>query len=107
MIPNGKELKSVEGKLIRGLGPLDVAQRAAGEKDRGHGADEREARMRQRIAAHEPREKRSDAGHGERDRDVRAKVQAAHASGLTAIVCVGETGGERDQRGYRKRLLAT
>ena len=35
------------------------------------------------------------ATHGERDRDVRAKVAAAHAAGLTAIVCVGETGGER------------
>jgi triosephosphate isomerase len=34
-------------------------------------------------------------GHGERDRDVRAKVEAAHAAGLQAIVCVGETAGER------------
>ena len=33
--------------------------------------------------------------HGERDRDVRAKVEAAHAAGLIAIVCVGETAGER------------
>jgi triosephosphate isomerase (TIM) len=35
------------------------------------------------------------AGHGERDRDVRAKVVTAIAAGLTAIVCVGETAGER------------
>jgi len=35
------------------------------------------------------------AMHGERDRDVRAKVMAAHAAGLVAIVCVGETAGER------------
>jgi triosephosphate isomerase len=35
------------------------------------------------------------AGHGERDRDVRSKVEAAHRAGLAAIVCVGETGGER------------
>ncbi len=35
-------------------------------------------------------------GHGERDRDVRRKVDAAHRAGLTAIVCIGETGGERD-----------
>ncbi len=34
-------------------------------------------------------------GHGERDQDVRMKVAAAHAAGLAAIVCVGETGGER------------
>jgi triosephosphate isomerase len=36
-------------------------------------------------------------GHGETDAQVRAKVVAAHASGLTAIVCVGETSAERDQ----------
>jgi triosephosphate isomerase len=35
------------------------------------------------------------SGHGERDRDVRRKVEAARRAGLTAIVCVGETGGER------------
>lgn len=35
------------------------------------------------------------AGHGERDADVRAKAAAAHAAGLTAIICVGETEGER------------
>jgi triosephosphate isomerase (TIM) len=34
-------------------------------------------------------------GHGERDRDVLAKVEAAHVAGLQAIVCVGETAGER------------
>jgi triosephosphate isomerase len=33
--------------------------------------------------------------HGELDRDVRAKTTAAHRAGLTAIVCVGETAGER------------
>jgi triosephosphate isomerase (TIM) len=38
-------------------------------------------------------ERRSD--HGELDRAVRAKAQAAHRAGLTAIVCVGETAGER------------
>ena len=35
------------------------------------------------------------ANHGERDRDVRAKVAAAQRAGLVAIVCVGETAGER------------
>jgi triosephosphate isomerase len=35
------------------------------------------------------------AAHGERDCDVRAKVVAAHRAGLTAIVCVGETLGQR------------
>lgn len=38
-------------------------------------------------------ERRSD--HGELDRIVRAKATAAHRAGLTAIVCIGETKGER------------
>jgi triosephosphate isomerase len=38
-------------------------------------------------------ERRAD--HGEQDRTVRAKAQAAHRAGLTAIVCIGETAGER------------
>jgi triosephosphate isomerase len=38
-------------------------------------------------------ERRSD--HGESDREVRAKAGAALRSGLTAIVCIGETAGER------------
>ena len=38
-------------------------------------------------------ERRAD--HGERDKDVAAKAVAAHRAGLTAIVCVGETAGQR------------
>jgi triosephosphate isomerase (TIM) len=38
-------------------------------------------------------ERRAD--HGEGSRDVQAKALAAHRAGLTAIVCVGETAGER------------
>jgi triosephosphate isomerase len=38
-------------------------------------------------------ERRSD--HGETDRTVRQKAAAAHRAGLVAIVCVGETAGER------------
>ncbi len=38
-------------------------------------------------------ERRAD--HGELDRTVRAKAAAAHRAGLTAIVCIGETKGER------------
>jgi len=38
-------------------------------------------------------ERRAD--HGERDRDVAAKAAAAVRAGLTAIVCVGETAGQR------------
>ena len=39
-------------------------------------------------------ERRAD--HGETNGDVRAKTDAAIAAGLVAIVCVGETGAERD-----------
>lgn len=39
-------------------------------------------------------ERRAD--HGETDALIRAKTEAAWAAGLTAIVCVGETGAERD-----------
>lgn len=38
-------------------------------------------------------ERRAD--HGERDKDVAAKAEAALRAGLTAIVCVGETAGQR------------
>ena len=38
-------------------------------------------------------ERRSD--HGERSVDVRGKAMAAHRAGLIAIVCIGETAGER------------
>ena len=38
-------------------------------------------------------ERRAD--HGERSSDVRRKVVAAHRAGLSAIVCIGETAGER------------
>lgn len=33
--------------------------------------------------------------HGERDSDVAAKASAAHQAGLSAIICIGETEGER------------
>ena len=36
------------------------------------------------------------AGHGESDAAVRAKAEAAHKAGLTAILCVGETRAERE-----------
>jgi triosephosphate isomerase len=39
-------------------------------------------------------ERRTD--HGESDALVRAKAEAAHRAGLTAIICIGETEKERD-----------
>jgi triosephosphate isomerase len=35
------------------------------------------------------------ADHGEGDREVRQKALAAHRAGLSAIVCIGETAGQR------------
>jgi triosephosphate isomerase len=40
-------------------------------------------------------ERRTD--HGESDARVNAKARAAHRAGLTAIICVGETGQERQE----------
>ena len=34
--------------------------------------------------------------HGERDTDVAAKARAAWRAGLSAVICIGETEGERD-----------
>lgn len=36
------------------------------------------------------------AAHHESDSDVRAKARTAHAAGLTAIICLGETEAERE-----------
>jgi triosephosphate isomerase len=43
---------------------------------------------------------------GETDADVNRKVRAALANGLTPIVCVGETGEQRDAGDARERVLA-
>lgn len=40
-------------------------------------------------------ERRTD--HGETDAEVAAKAIAAHGAGLVAVICVGETGAQRDQ----------
>jgi len=40
-------------------------------------------------------ERRTD--NGETSRDVHEKAKAAWRAGLTAIICIGETGGERDR----------
>jgi len=54
-------------------------------------------------------ERRAD--HGELDRTVRAKAAAAHRAGLTAILCIGETKGERlaglARRVVRRQLAAS
>ncbi len=47
-------------------------------------------------------ERRTD--HGESDAAVHAKAEAAHAAGLIAIICIGETRAERDA-GQTLRIL--
>jgi triosephosphate isomerase len=51
-----------------------------------------EAGVRYVIVGHS--ERRTD--HGESDDMVRRKAAAAHAAGLSAIICIGETEAERD-----------
>ena len=48
-------------------------------------------------------ERRSD--HGETDKIVREKALAAHRAALTAIICIGETAGER-QAGLTLQVVA-
>ncbi|MGE3067084.1 MAG: triose-phosphate isomerase [Hyphomicrobiaceae bacterium] len=48
-------------------------------------------------------ERRAD--HDERNVGVRAKAEAAHRAGLTAIICIGETAGER-QAGLALTVVA-
>ena len=51
-----------------------------------------DAGARYAIVGHSERR----AAHHESDADMRAKAQAAHAAGLIAIICVGESDGQRD-----------
>ena len=51
-----------------------------------------DAGARYAIVGHSERR----AAHHESDADMRAKAQAAHAAGLIAIICVGESEGQRD-----------
>ena len=52
----------------------------------------RDAGCRFVIVGHS--ERRAD--HGERNETVRAKAEAVHRAGMTAIICVGETKAERE-----------
>jgi triosephosphate isomerase (TIM) len=45
------------------------------------------------------------AAQGESDADVQAKAVAAHAAGLSVIICVGETEAERDAGNAEKVVL--
>jgi triosephosphate isomerase (TIM) len=65
--PNGAHTGDISAEMLRDAGAVAV------------------------IVGHS--ERRAD--HGERDADVKAKALAAHRAGLAAIVCIGETAGER------------
>lgn len=89
-------LLMVMAEVVRGsvlqLGGQDCHASAAGAHTGDVSADMlADAGASAVIVGHS--ERRSD--HGETDRDVRTKVVAAHRAGLTAIVCLGETAGER------------
>ena len=82
----------VGGDAIR-LGGQDCHAAASG----AHTGDISAAQLAEAGASHVilgHSERRAD--HGESDAQVRAKTAAAHAAGLIAIVCVGETEAERD-----------
>jgi triosephosphate isomerase len=78
--------------------PLALGGQDCHPADRGaHTGDIAAAMLRDAGASHVilgHSERRAD--HGETDALVRAKTVAAHAAGLIAIVCVGETLGQRD-----------
>jgi triosephosphate isomerase (TIM) len=75
------------------IGGQDCHQNAAG----AHTGDISAAMLKDAGADHVilgHSERRAD--HGESDALVCAKAAAAHAAGLIAVICVGETGAERD-----------
>jgi triosephosphate isomerase len=76
-----------------GVGAQDVSAHASGAyTGEVSGAMLAEFGCRYAIVGHSERRQY----HGERDGEVGAKAKAALAAGVTPIVCVGETLGERD-----------
>ena len=78
--------------LLRGSGIALGAQDCSSEPKGAHTGDIsatmlRDAGCRMVIVGHSERRH----GHGESDDEVRTKAAAAHAAGLTAILCIGET----------------
>jgi triosephosphate isomerase len=80
-----------------GSGLAVGGQDCHGEKSGAHTGDIAAAMLQDLGASHVivgHSERRSD--HGETSAQVRAKAAAAHAAGLVAIICLGETEAERD-----------
>jgi triosephosphate isomerase (TIM) len=81
--------------LLQGSGIALGAQDCSSEPKGAHTGDIsapmlRDAGCDMVIVGHSERRH----GHGESDHDVRAKAAAAHAAGLIAILCIGETEDE-------------
>lgn len=86
--------KAVEGGRV-GIGAQDCHAGAAGAYTGDISAEMlRDAGATFVIVGHSERRQH----HGETNADVAVKATAAHRAGLTAIVCVGETGKERDAK---------
>ena len=83
-----------------GAGAIAVGGQDCHAKSSGaHTGDISAAQLRDAGASHVilgHSERRAD--HGETDAMVAAKAAAAHAAGLTAIICVGETGAQGGDR---------
>ncbi len=91
--PMRETLKAAKASRRLALGGQDCHDKASGAHTGDIAAEMlRDAGCGYVIVGHS--ERRAD--HGESDRDVHAKAQAAHRAGLTAIICVGETLAERD-----------
>ncbi|MDB6181437.1 triose-phosphate isomerase [Paracoccus fistulariae] len=91
------------GKGIIKIGGQDCHAESAG----AHTGDISAAQLMDAGATHVivgHSERRAD--HGESDADVAAKAAAAHAAGLIAIICVGETEAQRDA-GETLEVIAT
>jgi len=91
--PPATLISTLSGKGI-GIGAQDCHMAAGG----AHTGDISAAMLKDLgcdyvIVGHS--ERRAD--HGESNDIVRAKAQAAHSAGLTAIICVGESNAEREK----------
>lgn len=87
----GALVREVDGSRLL-VGAQDCHQAASGAHTGDISAEMlKDAGASAVIVGHS--ERRAD--HGERSGDVQAKALAAHRGGLTAIVCIGETAGER------------
>ncbi|VDS09934.1 Triosephosphate isomerase [Paracoccus haematequi] len=86
-------MKARIGRAAIAVGGQDCHARTSG----AHTGDIAAAQLRDAGATHVilgHSERRAD--HGETDAAVAAKAAAAHAAGLVAIICVGETEAQRD-----------